>query len=54
MTEVLEPILTTALPVIEPEIMTIFFAVPVTAAVNAARVVTVVVVPPTPPVVPAA
>jgi hypothetical protein len=34
-----------------PEMTTIFFAVPVTAEVRAARVVTVVVVPPDPPVV---
>lgn len=37
-----------------PEIITVFFAVPATAEVNAAREVTVTVVPPAPPVVPMA
>lgn len=41
--------MTTVLPVIVPEMITIFLAVPVTAEVRAARVVTVVVVPPDPP-----
>lgn len=48
----LAPIETTALPVMVPETMTIFLALPATAAVRAAKVVTVVTVPPAPPVVP--
>lgn len=54
--EVFEPGLTTypsaAEEVSVPEMMTIFFALPATAASRAASVVTVVTVPPEPPVVP--
>lgn len=54
--EVLEPGFTAtpslAVEVSVPEMMTIFFALPATAASKAASVVTVVTVPPEPPVVP--
>jgi hypothetical protein len=50
--EVFEPTLTTVFPVIVPETMTTFLAVPETAAWSAEREVTVVVVPPDPPEVP--
>ena len=47
----LEPTLTTALPEMMPWMMTIFLSLPVTAATRSSSVETVVVVPPTPPVV---
>lgn len=46
-----DPVFTTVFPVMVPDIMTIFLSSPVRADVSAARVVTVTVVPPLPPVV---
>jgi hypothetical protein len=51
MIEVLAPGRMTTAPVIVPETTTIFLASPSTALVRAARVETVTVVPPEPPVV---
>jgi hypothetical protein len=48
---VLAPTFTEPVPVMLPETKTIFLASPLTAAVRAARLETVVVVPPAPPVV---
>jgi hypothetical protein len=50
-TEVLEPTFTTVLPVMVPSMMTILALSPDTAEVKAERVDTLVVDPPTPPVV---
>jgi hypothetical protein len=45
----LEPVLTTSLPVIVPEMMTIFLSSPATADLSAESEVTVTVEPPEPP-----